>query len=158
MMSTRYRIRWPIVIGTTVPAPLIVGIVVAVVVRPVALGVAVGVLAAGFFAVSSSRRMRRRWLEIDDDGLRVQRDRYALEASWADATSVSARKVLGILPVEELFLSERTLIARASNDKDVVFPPKLPEYLATRRVQVNLYDKNWRTGPIGDQLRRRRLI
>jgi hypothetical protein len=155
---TTYRIRWVIAIGTTLPLPLFGGLVIAVALRPRLLGIAVGLVVALIFTARMSVRIRRRSLTITPTGLDVQRDTYAMQVPWEAIVAVTKYRIQRYLPVEELRFTQAELIGRTSRGQ-VRSAPDLPAGApALHRIQVSLYDRHWRAGPIGDELRRRAIL
>ncbi|MGZ4781411.1 MAG: hypothetical protein ACXVYL_05895 [Oryzihumus sp.] len=126
---TTYPPRWPVALMRAFLAPGLGGLVVAVLVDPWPIGLLLGFALAASFGSLTLARARRRTLTVTADGLVLQRDDDALEAAWEEVTDIHRRRLGGLLPVEELTLDER------------------------RAVPVSLYDKAWRDGPIGAQLR-----
>ncbi|SDJ40913.1 hypothetical protein SAMN05444157_3231 [Frankineae bacterium MT45] len=151
-----YRIRWSYAIGTSLTAPVIVGLVIVIVLRPLLLGLAVAVLLGAVNAAITVRRMRRRWMSVDEEGIQVQRDKYGLKVPWDAIVSVRRRRLQGFLQVDEFVLSHSEVVPRDSHGKQTPPPKNLdqnPE--STERIQVSVYDKNWRHGVIGETLRSR---
>lgn len=108
----------------------------------------------GVMTMTNLRRVRRRNLSVTAIGLQVQRDRCALVTRWQDVTGVNRRRHQLLLPVEELRLSDSELLEPSSTGKPMRdCPPHCPETGRPDASTSGLYDKNWRTGPIGDQLR-----
>ncbi len=149
-----FQLRWSIAAGTTAVLPVLLGAVIAVTLRPVGLGVGLGVAVALAFGVTAARRVRRRTLTVFANGLTVQRDKYALTAPWSAVTGVRQRKLQGLLPVDELVLSESTVLPRDSRGRPSTVPAGLAGHPALLRIQVSLYDRDWRAGLIGAELRR----
>ncbi|MBV9595156.1 MAG: hypothetical protein JO147_15330 [Actinobacteria bacterium] len=150
-------IRWPIALATSAVAPILFGALVAVFIRPVSDGIALGIVAAAVIFAVALARVRRRSLTPTSAGLVVQRDKYQLQVPWEAVATVHRRRLNGVLPVEELVLSESYPIARNSRGRSSRLPAELVGHPAALRVQVSVYDNNWRAGPIGDELRRRGL-
>ena len=128
---TSYPLRWPIALTRAFLAPGLGGVVVAVLVDPWPVGLLLGLALGGSFGALTLSRVRRRTLTVTADGLRLQLDDDALEARWEEVTGIRRRRLGGVLPVEELTLGD------------------------SQTVPVSLYDKAWRDGPVGEQLRRR---
>jgi hypothetical protein len=147
-----YPLRWGPTLLTTAPVPVLLGVAVALLVHPLALGVAAGLVVAAIITAARAQRVRRRTLTILDDGLEVQRDSYALHIPWANVTGVRHRRLQGLLAVEELIVTNALVIERDSRGKAAAPPAKLTGSPALSRVQVSLYDQNWRQGPIGKHL------
>jgi hypothetical protein len=152
------RVRWPIAFATSALAPILLGVVVAVVVRPVGLGMGLAIVVAGVLSAIAVRRVRRRTLSVSPDGLVVQRDKYGLHAPWEAVVGVQRRRLQGVLAVDELALSESTPVARNSRGQSSRLPSTLAGHPAALRIQVSVYDKNWRNGPIGNELRLRGVL
>jgi hypothetical protein len=150
---SRYPLRWGPTLLSTAPVPILLGVAVALLLRPLALGVAGGLVVAVIITAVRAQRVRRRTLTITEDGLEVQRDSYALDIAWGNITGVRNRRLQGLLPVEELIVTDARIIERDSRGKPVAPPAKLAGSPALGRVQVSLYDTDWRHGPIGDRLR-----
>lgn len=87
----------------------------------------------------------------------VQRDAYRLLAGWDDVAEVRTRWHQ-LLRVEELLLTGSELRPVDSRGRPSQVPKGVRRAGADRLVQVSFYDKNWREGPIGEQLRRRGVI
>ena len=149
-----YPLRWPPALLEAFLVPGLGGLLVTVVVDPWPIGLLLGVALAASFGALRLARARRRTLTVTDEGLLLQRDRYGLSARWEDVTGIQPRRLAGVLPVDELLLTDRELVARTSTGTERELPDGLDEHPASRRVQVSLYDKGWRTGPIGEELRR----
>ena len=126
---TTYPLRWPVALTRAFLAPGFGGVVVAVLVDPWPIGLLLGLALAASFGALALARARHRTLTVTTDGLLLQLDSDALEARWEEVTGIRRRRLGGLMPVEELTLGER------------------------RTVPVSLYDKAWRDGRIGDQLR-----
>lgn len=132
---------------------------------PLLLGLALGLLYSGWLGlavgaacvVSMLGRPRRRTLAWTEDGLVVQRDAYRLHATWDDVAEVRTRWHQ-LLRVEELVLTRSELRPVDSRGRTSQIPKGVRRRGADRIVQVSFYDKNWREGPIGEQLRRRGVI
>ncbi|SOD72493.1 hypothetical protein SAMN05892883_1884 [Jatrophihabitans sp. GAS493] len=151
-----YRIRWSYAIGTSLTAPVIVGLVIVLVLRPFVLGFTVAVILGAVNAGITVRRMRRRWMSVDEVGIQVQRDKYGLKVPWDAIQSVRRRRLQGFLQVDEFVLSHSEIVPRDSHGHDVAPPKNLGENPeSTERIQVSVYDKNWRHGVIGETLRSR---
>lgn len=153
-LGVTMRVRWPLALSSSALVPILLGVVIAIVVRPVGLGVGLAVVVAGALLAIAVRRVRRRTLIPAPDGLVVQRDGYGLHTPWEAVVSVRRRRLQGILPVEELVLSESTPIARNSKGRTSPLPSNLAAHPAALRIQVSVYDKHWRDGPVGNELRR----
>jgi hypothetical protein len=100
-----------------------------------------------------SRRIRRRTLTVSDAGLEVQRDEYAMVAGWDQVVGVERSRHPYLIPGDELVLSGSEVIPRGSTGKATTLPASLSGHPATRRIQISLYDKAWRDGPVGAHLR-----
>ncbi|MGN6637197.1 MAG: hypothetical protein ACTHJ6_17285 [Oryzihumus sp.] len=131
---TTYPLRWPVALTRAFLVPGLGGVVVASVVDPWPIGLLLGLALAASFGALALARARHRTLTVTTDGLLLQLDSDALEARWEEVTGIRRRRLGGLLRVEELTLGERR-----------------------RTVPVSLYDKAWRDGRIGDQLRDRRI-
>ncbi len=152
------RLRWIPALVTSLPVPLLLGIALGLTIHDRALGIPIAVLAAALLAGAQLYRVRLRTLTILGDGLEVQRDSYALHIPWDSITGLQHRRAQGVLPVDELTFTDASLIARDSRGRPAKPPAKLSQSAALHRVQVSLYDARWEQGPIGDQLRGRRII
>jgi hypothetical protein len=134
------------------PGPLLLGL---------ALGLLyslwVGFVVAAVWALMMIRTPRRRSLACTDEGLVVQRDAYRLLARWEDVAGVRTRWHQ-LLRVEELLLTGSELQPVDSRGRTSQVPRGVQRRGADLVVQVSFYDKNWRDGPIGDELRRRGVI
>lgn len=128
---TTYPLRWPVALTRALLAPGLGGVVVAVLVDPWPVGLLLGLALTGSFGALTLSRVRRHALTVTADGLRLQLDDDALEARWEEVTGIRRRRLGGLLPVEELTLGDS---------------PTVP---------VSFFDKAWRHGPVGEQLRRR---
>ena len=107
-------------------------------------------------AAIRSIRVRRRLLQIGDTGLHVQRDKYALDVSWDSAIEISHRRMLlGLIRVDDVTFTESTVIPTDSRGRPTAVPSKLAGHPGRTRVQINFYDKGWRSGSIGKELRLR---
>ncbi|TQL56948.1 hypothetical protein [Oryzihumus leptocrescens] len=126
---TTCPLRWPVALTRSFLAPGLGGVVVAVLVDPWPVGLLLGLALAASFGSLALARARRRSLTVSTDGLLLQRHDDALEAGWEEVTGIRRRRLGGLLPVEELTLRD------------------------SGTVPVSLYDKAWRDGPIGAQLR-----
>ena len=125
---TTYPLRWPVALTRAFLAPGFGGVVVAVLVDPWPIGLLLGLALAASFGALTLSRVRRRSLTVTADGLALQGD-DALEARWEEVTGIRRRRLGGLLPVEELTLTD------------------------SRTVPISLYDKAWRAGPIAAGLR-----
>jgi len=145
--------RWTIALGTSVPTALLLLVSLSVVVKPAAVGVGLGAAFSAVAAGTSIARVRRRSLSVSETGLEVQRDKYVLTAPWSAVVGVAHRRIWGLLAVDELLLAHSHPVGRSSKGRAVAVPRRLPGHPASRRIQVSVYDKAWRQGPIGDHLR-----
>lgn len=130
---TTYPLRWPVALVRAFLAPGLGGAVVAVLVDPWPIGLLLGLALAASFGALTLSRVRRRSLTVSADGLRLRLEDHTLEAGWEEVTGIRRRRLGGLVPVEELTLSD------------------------SRTVPVSLYDRTWRDGPIGEHLRGRRI-
>ncbi|MFD6177867.1 MULTISPECIES: hypothetical protein [unclassified Isoptericola] len=103
-------------------------------------------------------RARRRTLTVSDDGLAVQRDRYRLQVPWDHVTGVARRRHQLLLVVDELQVRDPEILALDSRGRATVLPPGLGAHPATTRIQVSLYDLDWRDGPVGAHLGREGIV
>ena len=150
---TRYRLRWPVVLFTSLLAPGLGGLVIALAVRPVLVGCLLGALLALSFGALNIARVRRRQLTVDLSGLEVHRDKYGLRASWQQVIGAERRWRQG-WRVDELVLAGSDVFAHRRRGVEAQLPKGVADHPATRRIQVSAYDKRWRDGPIGAELRR----
>ncbi|HEY3546799.1 MAG TPA: hypothetical protein VGK17_12035 [Propionicimonas sp.] len=148
-----YRIRWLWAVATSAPLPVCLGVMVALIFRPVWVGVVLGLTLASSMTLSNVRRVRRRSLSVSEAGLEVQRDTYAIRVGWDQVLGVQQRLHQGVIPVEELVLSGSRIIPRGSTGKTTTPGARLSSHPAPKRILISLYDKSWRTGPVGDHLR-----
>jgi hypothetical protein len=147
-----YRIRWTWAVATSATLPAVLGLATAVLIRPTWVGCVVGIALTVALTAPSLRRVRRRTLTVSDAGLEVQRDSYAMRVGWDQVVGVRQRRHQRLIPVDELVLSGSDLIPRSSTGKANTLPASLPAHPAARRIQVSLYNKAWRDGPIGNHL------
>lgn len=132
--------------------PCVVSLVALVVVRPLAFALPV-VLAVLAFGARTLRRVSRRTLTVTEDGIRLQRDGYRLEAPWHAIVGVERGRRRGLVRADELALAESTVIALDGSDTTTTPRPALAGHPATRRVQVSLYDRDWAASPLGERLK-----
>lgn len=149
------RLRPTVVILEAVFVAVVVGVLLAAAGRFTVSAWVIGLVVAAVLATTRVIRVRQRSLTVTEDGLEVQRDRYALQVPWASFTGVEHRRLQGLIPVEELVASSSVVIPRLSNGKPGSVPKALQAQSdpAPTRIQVSSYDRNWRAGPIGDRLR-----
>jgi hypothetical protein len=148
---TRYRIRWPVVLGSTLPVPLLCGVLIALPFdNPVRL--VIGLLTVVVATAISAAKVRRRSLEVGDDGLVEQRDDYRLHVPWDSITGVQRRRHQVVVPVEELLSTGARMEPVDSRGQTRTPRDGMEEYPALTRVMVSLYDKDWRSGPIGQRV------
>jgi hypothetical protein len=151
--STFVRLRWPLVLASVLLGPLLLGLAVGLVFT----SVWPGLVMAAACALPMTRRPRRRGLAWTEEGLVVQRDAYRLLARWDDVAAVRTRRHR-LLRVEELVLTGSELQPVDSRGRTSRIPDGVRRVGADLFVQVSFYDRNWRRGPIGEQLRRRGVI
>lgn len=147
-----YRIRWGWVMVESAPGPVVPGLATALLLRSTWFGGVAGSVLAVALAAESVLRVRRRTLNVSDAGIDVQRDKYAIFVSWDEVVAVRRRRHQRAIPVDELVLSGSRLIGRSSTGRTTTLPKSLSAHPAARRIQISLYDKAWRDGPIGFQL------
>jgi hypothetical protein len=140
--------------ASVLPGPVLLGVAVCFLLGSIWPGL---VVAAAGVAVLT-RRPRRRGLAWTDQGLVVQRDAYRLLASWEDVAEVRSRRIQGLLRADELVVSRSDLQAVDSRGRASAIPDGVRRSGADQRIQMSFFDKNWRRGRIGDELRRRDLI
>lgn len=148
-----YRIRWPFALATSATVPLLLGVFTAVFVHPAWIGTVLGLVLACSFTAPGLARVRSRTLTVSDSGLQVQHDKYMLSAPWDSVIGVERRKLLGVIPVEELSVPMSELMARSSGGESTTLPARLAEDPSVRRIRISFYDKHWRDGPVGGHLR-----
>ena len=152
---TTYRIRPLVAVTSSATLPVLV------VAAWVLLGLAVdspptigaGVLVGLALFVRNVVRVRRRSLTVGDDGLVVQRDAYRLVVPWSAVRSVQSRTHQRVMRVEELLVEGAQVEAVDRRGRPTDVAPQLADHPATTRVLVSLYDRDWRDGPIGRELR-----
>ena len=149
---TPLPIRWPVAVLSSLTIPVVSGLLCLVFLRPLAMGAGIGLVLAVAILLPACGRIRRRTLQVDASGLTVQRDTYRMRAGWDDVVGVQRRRHQGLLVVDELVLADSSLEAVDSRGRPSTIPDDLPGQPATRRVMVSLYDKEWRTGPVGEHL------
>jgi hypothetical protein len=92
---------------------------------------------------------RRRNLELTADGLIVDRGSYRISGRWADVSGVERRR-RGLLVADELVFSSTHLeFAPKASER---FRQRVLAAGADKRVQISVYQRNWRKGPIGAAL------
>lgn len=148
------RLRWPIVLASALPGPLFLGAAISLLFGSVWPGLLIAAAAGTLLC----RRPRRRSLSCTSEGVLVQRDGFQLVAGWQDIAGTRVGRHQGLLPVEELLLSRSEVRPVDSRGRSSRVPHGLQQAGVDRRIQVSFYDKNWRTGQIGDQLRRRGIL
>lgn len=117
------------------------------------MGLVIGVIFAAVTSPYTTMKIRRRFLIVSASGLVAQRDTYRVSCSWEDAVEIRARKLAGILPIDEIVFRHGTVEAvdsRGKRRKGVT--GKVAKVGADRRIQVGVYDASWREGPIGESL------
>ena len=150
---TEFRIRGPIVAVESLVVPVLVGLIVILAVRRSPELVVVVVVVVLAVAGMRGARVRRRLLQVSGTGLRVQRDKYALDLSWDSTIGISHRRMLlGLIHIDDLTFSDSTVIPTDSRGRAAAVPSKLAGPPGKTRVQINFYDKAWRAGSIGHEL------
>jgi hypothetical protein len=142
------------VLASALPGPLLLGAAVGLLLGSIWPGLLIAAAGSALLA----RRPRRRSLTSTSEGVLVQRDGYRLVAGWQDIAGVRVGRHQGLFPVEELVLARSELRPMDSRGRPSRVPQGAQQAGADRRIQVSFYDKNWRTGAIGDQLRRRGIL
>jgi hypothetical protein len=117
---------------------------------PLAVPLAAALLA---FGIPGLIRASHRSLTITNDGIELQRDKYRLDASWDAVVGLERGRRRGLLRADELLLADSRISAVDYRGRRTTLPPGLEGHPATRRVQVNFYDGDWATGPIGEHLK-----
>ena len=152
---TTYRIRVLVAVMTSATLPLLVGagwvLLGAVFDSP--LTAEVGVLLAVAMFTRNLVRVRRRTLTVTDQGLVVQRDQYRLTVPWSGVQGVQRRNHQRVMRAEELLVEGAQVEALDRRGRPTDVESQLEGHPATTRVMVSLYDRGWRSGPIGDRLR-----
>ena len=94
--------------------------------------------------------VRRPKITVTPDGLWMKRSRFNLMfSSWAEVVGVERRR-FGPFATDQLRLREvlrRYVTSDMKGPAETVWKPR-----PNQRVLVGLYDKHWRTGPIGAAL------
>jgi hypothetical protein len=109
------------------------------------MGLIFGVALAGSLG---PRAIRARSLTLTDEGLKHAKGyTYRLTASWDDVVGVQ-RRGIGFLKFEELRLR-----APAPDQAVSPGPSRAPKQISDRYILLGLYDRHWRTGPVGTALR-----
>jgi hypothetical protein len=151
------RPRWSMVglsVGVSAIVYVVLGVAATAVTRgPLWMGVIIGVIFAAVTSPFTAMKIRRRSLIASASGLIAQRDTYRVSCSWDDAVEIRARKLGGVLPVDEIVFRQGTTEAvdsRGKRRKGVA--GKVAKMGADRRIQVGVYDASWREGPIGESL------
>lgn len=117
------------------------------------MGVVTGLIVAAVVSPFTAMKIRRRSLTVSASGLIAQRDTYRVSCSWDDAVEVSARRLCGILPIDEIVFRQGTTEAVDSQGKRrKAVDAKVAKIGADRRIQVGVYDATWREGLIGESL------
>ena len=132
--------------------PCLAALLVLLVLRPlpVAVPLAAALLA---FGLPSLVRASRRSLTVTEDGIQLQRDTYRLDASWDAVVGLERGRRRGLLRADEVLLADSRISAVDYRGRKTTLPQELEGHAATRRVQVNLYDRDWASGPIGEHLK-----
>ena len=147
------RIRRSVAAATSLTVPVVVCLLLVLLVRPRFVGVTAGLLFLAGSALTSYARVRRRTLTLLDEGLLVQRDGYRMFVPWQGVVRVQPRRHQWVLVVEELVVTGARVEPRDSRGRTVALPRRLPTHPGSTRVLLSVYDKHWRTGPIGARLR-----
>lgn len=110
------------------------------------------VFATALAGVVGPRAVRARSLTLTEEGLKHSKGyTYRLTASWSDVVGIERRGV-GFLKFDELRLrapAPQPVISRGG----VAESARTPKPISDRYILLGLYDRRWRTGPIGDALR-----
>ena len=113
------------------------------------MGLVFGIALAG---TVGPRVIRARSLTLTDENLKHSKGyTYRLTASWADVVGVQRRGV-GFVKFDELRLrapAPEPAPSRGASDA----PTRAPKPISDRYILLGLYDRRWRTGPIGAALR-----
>lgn len=153
----RYRLRPAVAVSSCATAPFILFLtclMLAGLVGLLWLGAGVGFFVAAALFVLNYRRVRRRTLTVNSDGLEVQRDQYRLIVPWTAISGVQHRRHQRVMAVEELVVTGADVVPLDYRGESTSLPQQLlAGHPAPTRVMVSLYDKDWREGPIGDRLR-----
>ncbi|WP_207556056.1 hypothetical protein [Intrasporangium flavum] len=152
-MST-HRLRKPFVLLEAFLTPAIAAALLLAVLRPLSLAVPLAVLVLAF-GVSTMVRASRRSLTVTEDGIQIQRDKYRLDAPWDAITGLDCGRRRGLIRADELLLDDCTISAVDHRGRATTLPDSLQPHPATTRVQVNFYDRDWASGPIGAHLKAR---
>ncbi|MEO5743784.1 MAG: hypothetical protein ABIQ53_04230 [Terracoccus sp.] len=132
--------------------PTVLGVFVLLIVHPLTLALPV-LLVLVVIGTWSMVRASRRTLTVTENGLQVQRDRYRLEAPWHAVMRVDRGQRRALVKADEIVLTDSRIIALDYRDRATTLPKGLEGHLATRRVQVSLYNRDWAAGPLGEHLR-----
>ena len=78
--------------------------------------------------------------------------RYRLTLPWRSVTGVQHRTHQRVLRVEELVVVDAQVTALDHRGRPTRLPTQLASHPAPGRILVSLYDRAWRTRPIGEHL------
>lgn len=142
-----YPLRPRVALQTSLPMPAAFALLSVLMLRPWVLTLA-GLAVATLVCLLGYRRARRRYLQVDDQGLTVQRDTFRLHADWDQVAGVG--KDGGLIPLEVLELSGSTVEALDAQGRGTRLPAKIEGHPATRKIQIEAYLPHWRE-EIGSQ-------
>jgi hypothetical protein len=136
------RVRWEIAAFSALIPAVLFGVSFGLVTHGAGTGAAFGVILLAILTPIA----RRRSLELTADGLIVDRGRYRLSGRWADVSEIERRR-RGLLVAEELVFSSTHLeFAPGVSER---FRLRVLASGADKRVQISVYQRNWRKGPVG---------
>ena len=76
-----------------------------------------------------------------------------LDASWGAVVGLERGRRRGLLRADELILADSRISAVDGPGRKTTLPHGLLGHPATHQVQVNLYDRDWASGAIGEHLK-----
>jgi len=157
-VEERFRPRWKIAVFISSWLPLLGAAFIATFVRPIDTRLVIAILVLVVSPLPTIRRVRKRSLTVTDDGLELQRDRYALRVPWDAVSGVRRCRLQGVMAVDELQLADSTLIGRNSRGRNQQISPRVRKHAGARCIHISIYDKDWRDGRIGTELRSRGVL